>query len=120
MYSPGEGRVCGVYFRMCWTFRPRAPGGCFDETSVWRKRGLRSRPSRHDGSDLRVPANGTRNLFMLCEPPGWRRSVVPWWAQQMRWLADEAYPASIETTSTPTNQLPSTLLGEVRKRLRER
>ena len=41
------------------------------------------------------------NLFMLCEPlAGWRhvavteRRTMVDFAQQMRWLADEAYPAS--------------------------
>ena len=43
--------------------------------------------------------NGTRNLFMFCEPKGgWRhievtgRRTAVDFAQQMKWLVDEAYP----------------------------
>ena len=42
---------------------------------------------------------GTRNLFLTCEPlAGWRhvavteRRTIGDFAQQMRWLVDEAYP----------------------------
>ena len=42
---------------------------------------------------------GTRNLFLACEPlAGWRHVAVTErrtkedFAQQMRWLVDEAYP----------------------------
>ena len=41
---------------------PRAPG-TRPPSSCWRKRGLRSRPY-----DYEYQRNGTRNLFMLCEP----------------------------------------------------
>ena len=61
----------------------------------------RSRPARRERYDYEYQRNGTRNLFMLCEPlAGWRhvavteRRTMVDFAQQMRWLADEAYPAS--------------------------
>ena len=49
--------------------------------------------------DYEYKRNGTRNLFVFCEPKvGWRhvevtkqRTAVDF-AHQMRWLADEAYP----------------------------
>ena len=59
-------------------------------------------PSRDGGNDTITShqRQGTRNLFMLCEPrAGWRhvavterRTMVE--GQQMRWLADEAYPSA--------------------------
>jgi DDE superfamily endonuclease len=51
--------------------------------------------------DYEYKRNGTRNLFMHCEPKrGWRhvqitqqRTMVDF-AQQMKWLADEVYPTA--------------------------
>ena len=57
--------------------------------------------SRKGGSiwGMSVKRNGTRNLFMCCEPlAGWRhvavteRRTMVDFAHQMRWLVDEAYP----------------------------
>ena len=49
--------------------------------------------------DTEYQRNGTRNLFMFCEPKGgWRhvevtgRRTAVDFAQQMQWLVDEAYP----------------------------
>ena len=49
--------------------------------------------------DTEYKRNGTRNLFMFCEPKGgWRhvevteRRTAVDFAHQMRWLVDEAYP----------------------------
>ena len=49
--------------------------------------------------DYEYRREGTRNLFLACEPlPGWRQVAVTErrttgdFAHQMRWLADEAYP----------------------------
>ena len=54
------------------------------------------RPRRQDYEYLR---NGSRNLFLTCEPRrGWRhvaitkRRTMQDFAHQMRWLVDEAYP----------------------------
>ena len=48
---------------------------------------------------IALKRNGTRNLFMCCEPlAGWRhvavteRRTMQDFARRMRWLADEAYP----------------------------
>ena len=71
---------------------------CFDETSkqLLAEKRSPSRPSRHDGEryDYEYQRNGTRNLFMLCEPlAGWRhvavteRRTMVDFAKQMRWLA---------------------------------
>jgi hypothetical protein len=53
-------------------------------------------PARYDDEDKR---NGTRNLFLFCEPPaGWRHLAVtaqrtrPDFAHQRQWLVDERYP----------------------------
>ena len=54
------------------------------------------RPRREDYEYVRA---GTRNPFLTCEPKrGWRhvavtqRRTMQDFAQQMRWLVDEAYP----------------------------
>ena len=76
---------------------------CFDETSTQLLADLRpsipvapGRPRREDYEYLR---GGTRNLFLTCEPRrGWRHVAITQqramrdFAQQMRWLVDEAYP----------------------------
>ena len=76
---------------------------CFDETSTQLLADVRTplpakpgRPRREDYEYLRA---GTRNLFLTCEPRrGWRhvtiiqRRTMGDFAQQMRWLVDEAYP----------------------------
>jgi len=79
------------------------PVVCFDETSTQligeSRTPLPARPGRPERFDYEYRRNGTRNLFMLCEPlGGWRhvavtdqRTMVDF-ARQMRWLADQAYP----------------------------
>ena len=56
-------------------------------------------PGRPRRVDYEYRREGTRNLFMACEPlAGWRHVVVTErrtaadFAHQMRWLVDEAYP----------------------------
>ena len=79
------------------------PVVCFDETSkqlIEDERpsiaATRGRVKRYDYEHRR---NGTRNLFMFCEPKrGYRhieateRRTSVDFAEQMRWLVDEAYP----------------------------
>ncbi len=79
------------------------PVVCFDETSkqlVAQKRSpIPAKRGRRERFDYEYKRNGTRNLFMSCEPlAGWRhvevteRRTMVDFAHQMRWLVDEAYP----------------------------
>ena len=84
-------------------YDPARPVVCFDETSTQLLADLRpsipaapGRPRREDYEYLR---GGTRNLFLTCEPRrGWRHVAITQqrtmrdFAQQMRWLVEEAYP----------------------------
>ena len=85
----------------------KRPVVCFDETSrqlVAEKRSpIPARAGRRERFDYEYQRNGTRNLFMTCEPlAGWRHVAVTErrtmedfaedFAHQMRWLADAAYP----------------------------
>ncbi len=84
-------------------YDPQRPVVCFDETSTQLLANVGpsippapGRPKREDYEYLR---NGTRNLFLTCEPlRGWRhveitqRRTMQDFAHQMRWLVDEAYP----------------------------
>ena len=81
----------------------KRPVVCFDETSkqlVAEKRSpIPARAGRQERFDYEYQRNGTRNLFMTCEPlAGWRhvavteRRTMEDFAHQMRWLADAAYP----------------------------
>jgi len=82
---------------------PQRPVVCFDETSrqlVAEKRSpIPAKAGRRERFDYEYQRNGTRNLFMLCEPlAGWRhvevteRRTMKDFAHQMRWLVDTAYP----------------------------
>ena len=84
-------------------YDPRRPVVCFDETSTqllaqtWPS--LPPRPGIPLRQDYEYRREGVRNLFLACEPQaGWRhvavtqRRTVEDFAQQMRWLVDEAYP----------------------------
>ena len=58
-----------------------------------------AKPGRVERYDYEYKRNGTRNLFMSCEPMrGFRhvevteRRTAVDFAHQMRWLVDEAYP----------------------------
>ena len=84
-------------------YDPKRPVACFDETSkqlVSEKREpIPAKAGRRERFDCEYQRNGTRNLFMICEPlGGWRhvavtgRRTMEDFAHQMRWLADAAYP----------------------------
>jgi hypothetical protein len=90
-------------------YDPQRPKVNFDETTKQlvtetrqplpaqpAEKGHPGHPQRYDSEYQR---NGTRNLFMFCEPQaGWRHIAVTEqrtmqdFARQMKWLADEAYP----------------------------
>ena len=60
---------------------------------------LPAKPGRPRREDYEYERAGTRNLFLTCEPRrGWRHVAITRqrtmqdFAQQMRWLVDEAYP----------------------------
>ena len=83
-------------------YDPRRPTVCFDETSTQliaeRRIPIPAHRGRRERFDYEYRRNGTRNLFMLCEPlRGWRHVAVTEqrrmedFAYQMRWLVDEAY-----------------------------
>ena len=83
---------------------PQRPVVCFDETSTQllaetRPPPLPPRPGRPLRQDYEYRREGTRNLFLACEPlAGWRhvavteRRTMQDFAHRMRWLVDEAYP----------------------------
>ena len=84
-------------------YDPRRPVVCFDETSTQLlaepRPALPTQPRLPLRRDYEYRREGTRNLFLACEPQaGWRHVVVTQrrtmedFAQQMRWLVDEAYP----------------------------
>ena len=79
------------------------PVVCFDESSKQLlgdvRPPIKAKPGRVERYDTEYQRNGTRNLFMFCEPKGgWRhvevtgRRTAVDFAQQMKWLVDEAYP----------------------------
>jgi hypothetical protein len=79
------------------------PVVCFDETSTQLLSEARSplppRPGKVRRQDYEYHREGTRNLFLTCEPlPDWRHVAITQrrtqqdFAHQMRWLVDEAYP----------------------------
>ena len=79
------------------------PVVCFDESSKQLTDDVRppikAAPGRVERFDTEYQRNGTRNLFMFCEPKGgWRhvevtgRRTAADFAEQMKWLVDEAYP----------------------------
>ena len=104
-------------------YDPDHPVVCFDETSkqlVADKRpAIRAKPGRVERYDYEYKRNGTRNLFMFCEPKaGWRhvevteqRTAVDF-AHQMRWLVDEAYP-SAESVRVVLDNLNTHKLGSL-------
>ena len=68
-------------------YDPQRPLVCFDETSTQlladTRPPLRAQPGRPLRQDYEYRREGTRNLFLACEPlAGWR----------LRWLVYEAYP----------------------------
>ncbi len=84
-------------------YDPRRPVVCFDETSTQllgeARQPIPARPGQARRQDYEYRRQGTRNLFLACEPQrGWRhvevteRRTMKDFAHQMRWLVDEAYP----------------------------
>ena len=84
-------------------YDPQRPVVCFDETSTQlladTRPPLPAQPGLPQRQDYEYRREGTRNLFLACEPlAGWRQVAVTQrrtmqdFAQQMRWLVDEAYP----------------------------
>ena len=79
------------------------PVVCFDETSRQLtgdvRAPIKAAPGRVERYDTEYKRNGTRDLFMICEPKGgWRhvevtgRRTAVDFAHQMKWLVDSAYP----------------------------
>ncbi len=86
-------------------YNPQRPTVTFDETSKQLIREKRppvpAQPGRPARYDYEYQRQGTRNLFLFCEPQaGWRHITVTAqrtmqdFAHQMRWLVDERYPAA--------------------------
>ena len=84
-------------------YDPKRPVVRFDETSTQlladTRPPLPAQPGLPQWQDYEYRREGTRNLFLTCEPlAGWRhvaiteRRTMQDFAQQMRWLVDEAYP----------------------------
>ena len=84
-------------------YDPKRPVVCFDETSTQllgeARPPLPTRPGLPRRQDYEYRRQGTRNLFLACEPlRGWRHVAITQrrtrqdFAHQMRWLVDEAYP----------------------------
>ena len=84
-------------------YDPQRPVVCFDETSTQLLADARepvpTGPGRPKRQDYEYRREGTRNLFLACEPrAGWRHVAVTErrtkedFARQMQWLVDEAYP----------------------------
>ena len=78
-------------------YDPQRPVVCFDETS--NQLLAETRPGLPLRQDYEYRREGTRNLFLACEPlAGWRevavtqRRTMQDFARRMRWLADEACP----------------------------
>ena len=100
-------------------YDPDRPVVCFDETSkqllAEKRSPIPAKPGRRERYDYEYQRQGTRNLFMLCEPrAGWRhvavteRRTMVDFAQQMRWLCDTVYPAAEKPPSTT----PKVVLGQ--------
>ena len=100
---PGQERKEDVLDLYQQAYHPERPVVCFDETSRQLTGAVRppleAAPGRVARYDTEYQRNGTRNLFMICEPRGgWRhvevteRRTAVDFAHQMRWLVDEVYP----------------------------
>ena len=86
-------------------YDPRRPKVNFDEKSkqlIEEKRlPLPAQTGQRERYDYEYKRNGTRNLFVCCEPQaGWRHIEVTRrrthrdFAQQMKWLVEERYPGA--------------------------
>lgn len=83
----------------------RFPVVCFDEASKQlieeTRRRLPAESDKPERFDYEYRRNGVANLFVFCEPKaGWRHIEITEqhtkrdFAEQMKWLADEAFPAA--------------------------
>lgn len=99
------------------------PVVCFDETSKQlvsdSRPGIDAAPGRVQRYDYEYRRNGTRNLFMFCEPKrGYRhievtqRRTAVDFAEQMKWLVDEAYP-KVVTVRVVLDNLNTHKLGSL-------
>ncbi len=104
-------------------YDPKRPVVCFDETSTQllaeTQPALPAQPGQPLRQDYEYRREGTRNLFLVCEPlAGWRhvaiteRRTMQDFAQQMRWLVDEAYPEVAVVRLVLDNPVSSTGLYE--------
>lgn len=86
-------------------YDPSRPVVCFDETSkqliAETREALPAQPGQVERYDYEYKRQGTRNLFMFFEPLAAKRHVEVTqrrtkkdWANAMKWLVDEAYPAA--------------------------
>jgi hypothetical protein len=84
-------------------YDPQRPKVCFDETSkqliAETRQPLPANPGRAERYDYEYQRNGTRNLFLFCEPDsGWRHIEVTEtrtmqdFAHQMKWVVETQYP----------------------------
>ena len=84
-------------------YDPQRPKVNFDETSKQligeTRQPLPARSGHAACYDYEYKCNGTRNVFLFCEPQaGWRHGAVTAqrtmqdFAHQMKWLVDERYP----------------------------
>ena len=100
-------------------YDPQRPVVCFDETSTRllaeTRPSLPPRPGLPLRQDYEYRREGTRNLFLACEPlTGWRQVAVTQrrtmqdFAHQMRWLVDEAYPETPVVRVVMDNPVSST------------
>ena len=100
---PRPGRMEDVLDLYREEYDRERPVVCFDETSSKQLLGdvrppVKAKPGRVERYDTEYQRNGTRNLFMFCEPKGgWRhvevtgRRTAVDFAHRMKWLVDEAY-----------------------------
>lgn len=118
-------------------YDPKRPTVCFDETSkqlVGEKRApIPAKPGRPERFDYEYQRNGTRNIFLFCQPlAGWRHvsitehRTMPDFAYQMQWLADVAFPEAdvirvvLDNLNThkPASLYETFLPGEARRILK--
>jgi hypothetical protein len=94
--------VLEVYHR---PYDPGRPQVCLDETSKQlvgeTVQPLPAEPGQPERFDYEYVRNGTANLFMISEPlAGWRHAMVTErrtavdFAEVLRWLAEDVYPAA--------------------------
>ena len=101
-------------------YDPDRPVVCFDETQQLLgevRPPIAAAPGRVARYDTEYQRNGTRNLFMFCEPKGgWRhvevteRRTAVDFAHQMKYLVDEAYPDATGSPGAGQSQHPQTRL----------